>query len=67
VTLEEYRASVINHEVGHFLGFDHMKCPGPGQLAPVMNTQTTELDGCRPNPYPFAPDGAFVTGPWQPS
>jgi hypothetical protein len=67
LTLDEYQAAVINHEIGHFLGFDHMGCAGQGQLAPVMALQTTDLDGCLPNPHPFDVDGRFVTGPWRPS
>ncbi|MCP2324630.1 hypothetical protein HDA40_003137 [Hamadaea flava] len=62
-----YRQMVISHEMGHFLGFNHMLCPGAGQLAPVMQTQTIALDGCLPNPYPFTVDGRFVMGPWAPS
>lgn len=67
VTLDEYQTAVVNHEMGHFLGFDHMGCGGQGQLAPVMALQTTSLDGCLPNPHPFDADGRFVTGPWRPS
>ncbi|NUR73114.1 MAG: DUF3152 domain-containing protein [Hamadaea sp.] len=62
-----YRQMVISHETGHFLGFSHMLCPGAGQLAPVMQTQTIALNGCLPNPYPFTEDGRFVMGPWAPS
>jgi hypothetical protein len=62
-----YRHMVINHEMGHFLGFNHMKCPGSGKLAPVMQTQTVALNGCVPNAYPFDEAGTFVVGPWAPS
>lgn len=65
--LPGYRNMVINHETGHFLGFDHMLCPGAGQPAPVMQTQTIALAGCAVNPYPFLEDNTFVTGPWAPS
>ena len=62
-----YRNMVINHEMGHFLGFNHMKCPGAGQVAPVMQTQTIALNGCTPNALPFTAEGEFVLGPWAPS
>ena len=65
--LTGYRTMVINHEMGHFLGFNHMLCPGSGQPAPVMQQQTIALNGCLPNPYPFTTDGTFVTGPWASS
>lgn len=67
VSIDEYRTGVINHEMGHYLGFNHMACPGPGQLAPVMATQTIDLGGCLPNVHPFAQNGRFVSGPWRPS
>jgi hypothetical protein len=62
-----YRNMVINHEMGHLLGFDHMQCPGAGMPAPVMQTQTIALGGCTPNAYPYAADGTFITGPWAAS
>jgi hypothetical protein len=67
IDLSGYRTMVINHETGHLLGFDHMRCPGSGKPAPVMQTQTIELGGCTPNPYPFAADRTFIVGPWAPS
>ena len=56
---------VVNHEMGHLLGFSHMTCGNPGTLAPVMAQETINLGGCLPNAYPFAPDGTFVVGPWS--
>ncbi|GAA3448520.1 DUF3152 domain-containing protein [Dactylosporangium matsuzakiense] len=63
----DFHAMTVLHEMGHFLGFDHMKCPGSGQVAPVMQTQTIALNGCTPNAFPFTEAGTFVSGPWASS
>lgn len=50
--LDEYRSMVINHETGHWLGFRHRYCGGPGQTAPVMQQQSISLQGCSFNAWP---------------
>ena len=50
--LEKYRRYVLNHEVGHALGYPHQRCPEDGSPAPVMLQQTISLDGCASNPWP---------------
>lgn len=51
-SLADYRAMVVNHEVGHWLGFGHSDCPAAGQSAPVMQQQSIDLQGCVFNPWP---------------
>lgn len=62
VPLEVYRQMVVNHEVGHELGYGHAGCPGKDKPAPVMQQQTIFLDGCRANPWPYR-RGEYYTGP----
>lgn len=49
---EEYRALIISHEVGHWLGYDHRGCPGPGEPAPVMTQQIKGRTAASPTPGP---------------
>ncbi|MEV6971504.1 DUF3152 domain-containing protein [Hamadaea sp. NPDC051192] len=51
--LRDYQHLVVNHEVGHFLGFGHAGCPGRGRPAPAMMPQYYGLDGCVPNAWPY--------------
>lgn len=51
-SLRGYRHMVVNHETGHWLGHGHRYCSGAGQVAPVMQQQTIDMQGCTPNPWP---------------
>lgn len=52
-SLRDYRHMVVNHEVGHWLGHDHEHCSGAGKLAPIMQQQSINLEGCKFNPWPL--------------
>jgi hypothetical protein len=58
--LEAYRQMVLNHETGHWLGFGHAFCAGPGRAAPVMQQQSMSLNGCAPNPWPLVSEQASL-------
>jgi len=51
---QAYRAYVVNHELGHALGYDHSKSVA-GEICPVMYQQTRGTGGnnfCSANPWP---------------
>ncbi|WP_395574326.1 DUF3152 domain-containing protein [Streptomyces sp. BK79] len=55
--IHAYRQMLINHEIGHRIGYNHVSCDKDGELAPVMQQQTKFVDhdgiDCRPNPWAF--------------
>ena len=65
MSLDDYRTYVINHEVGHALGCEHLDmCLSDGK-SPVMKQQTPgQVDAtgktCTPNPYPTEEDKKLI-------
>jgi Protein of unknown function (DUF3152) len=60
LALRDYEHMVVNHEVGHWLGFGHAHCGGAGRLAPVMQQQSISLEGCTFNPWPLPTERATI-------
>lgn len=65
-----YRQYLINHEVGHAVGFaEHVPCPEPNALAPVMMQQTLSMNNAQlhqmspEDNYPDNPD-TCRPNPW---
>ncbi len=48
----DYRAFMVNRQVGFLLGQGNATCKKKGAKAPVMMDQGKTLDGCLPNPWP---------------
>lgn len=47
--LESYRQYMVTHEMGHSLGYEHVKCPAKGMPAPLMMQQSLGIGECSPN------------------
>ena len=50
--LDEYRAFLVNHHTGEFLGQRLAFCAKKSEPAPAMAQQDRDLDGCLPNAWP---------------
>ncbi|MFJ6757041.1 DUF3152 domain-containing protein [Streptomyces sp. NPDC091273] len=64
--VEEYRALIVNHEVGHEIGREHESCPAAGKPAPAMMQQIKGLNGCKANAWPYDANGTYLSGPRVP-
>lgn len=64
MNLEDYRNYVINHEVGHALGFLHEK-PRKNCKCPVMHQQTLYVEPGKPNPFPTKKEQLTLLSLWN--
>jgi hypothetical protein len=46
-----YQIELVNHEVGHWLGFEHGRCTLTDASKPVLSQPTITLGGCSPQWY----------------
>ena len=53
LSLDEYRTYILNHELGHILGRNHVRPGRSGTKVPVMVQQTLGIGNCKPNPWPL--------------
>lgn len=49
----DWQAYLVNHGVGRLLGEKPATCPKKAKPAPVMMSQSGDLDGCTANPWPY--------------
>lgn len=70
-SVENYRAYLINHEVGHLIGLRHPteRCPSESRISALMEPQTNNLQNCTGNWIPlgweieWARNRPIVVGP----
>lgn len=57
-TIDAYRTELINHEVGHWLGFQHTPCLASAASSgtPILSAPDVVLGGCSPNWYAIPAD-----------
>jgi hypothetical protein len=63
--LDSYRRELVNHETGHWLGFDHASCSGERDSTPVLSAPSVVIPGCSPNWY-AVPAEAQDSKVWAP-